>query len=133
MSKPAKSTAALLAADVRAFYADPKHGEKRLSKISEKARVSVAPRAEGEKPLRGRISAEAVEFFNKTTRRGAYATGNTIEAVAAAKGSALTARVKAFEAGEAVGTRGPLSNAAKVAAGLPVPAKGKGKGSRKGK
>lgn len=128
-----KSDAALLAADVRAFYADPRHGAKRLAALSPEGQVSVKPRGEGEKPLRGRISREAMDHFNKTTRRGVYVTGNTLAAVAEAKAKALTARVTAFEANEAVGTRGPLSNAAKAAAGLPVPAKGKGKGSGKGK
>jgi len=132
MSKP-KSAAALLAADVRAFYADPKFGAKRLAALSPEGRISVAPRGEGEKPLRGRIGKEAMAHFNKTTRRGVYSVGNTTEAVKSAKAEALTARVKAFDAGEAVGTRGPLSNAAKKAAGVPVPAKGKGQSSRKGK
>lgn len=131
MSKPTKSAAALVAAEVRAFYADPRHGAKRLAALSPEGRISVAPRGEGEKPLRGRISKEAVAHFNKTTSRGAYSTGNTLNAVAEAKGAALSARVTAFDANVAVGTRGPLSNEARKAAGLPVVKKAAK--SRKGK
>lgn len=131
MSKTQKSAAALVAAEVRAFYADPRHGAKRLAALDPKDRISVAPRGEGEKPLRGRIAKGAVAHFNKTTSRGAYSTGNTLNAVAEAKGAALSARVTAFDANVAVGTRGPLSNEAKKAAGIAVPKKAAK--SRKGK
>lgn len=130
-SKSTKSASALVAAEVRAFYADPRHGAKRLAALDPADRISVAPRGEGQKPLRGRISKGATAHFNKTTSRGAYVTGNTLEATAQAKADALAARVKAFEANESVGQRGPLSNAAKAAAGLPVAKKSPK--SRKGK
>lgn len=135
MSKSTVSTKPLTAADVRAFYADPRHGAKRLAALDPADRVSVAPRpADAAKPLRGRISKGAAAHFNKTTSRGVYVTGNTKEAIAEQTAAALALRVAAFEAGEAVGARGPLSNVARVAAGAqPIVRKGKGKSSRKGK
>lgn len=121
MSKSTKSTKSLPADAVRTWYADARHGAKRLAALSPEGRISVAPRGEGEKPLRGRIGKEAAEHFNKTTVTGVYFTGNTKAAVADAMVEALTARVKAFEAGAAVGARGPLNREARIAAGLPVP------------
>lgn len=128
MSKStSKSTARLSAADVRAFYADPRHGAKRLAALDPADRVSVAPREN----LRGRISKGAAAHFNKTTTRGVYVTGNTKEAIAEQTEAALNLRVAAFDADLPVGSRGPLSNAVKAGLGLPV-AKPKAK-SRKGK
>lgn len=130
MSKSTKSDKSLTASDVRSWYADPRHGAKRLAALDPADRVSVAPRAN----LRGRISKGAAAHFNKTTTRGVYVTGNTKEAIAEATAQALASRVKAFEAGVAVGTRGPLSNEGRKAAGLPVVTrKGKGKSPAKGK
>lgn len=132
MSKSTVSPKPLTAADVRAFYADPRHGAKRLAALDPADRISVAPRpADAAKPLRGRISKGAAAHFNKTTTRGVYVTGNTKEAIAEQTAAALALRVAAFEANESVGRRGPLSNAAKAAAGVPVAKKSPK--SRKGK
>lgn len=127
MSKSTKSNARMTAADVRAFYADPRHGAKRLAALDPADRVSVAPREN----LRGRISKGAAAHFNKTTSRGVYVTGNTKEAVAEQTAAALALRVKAFDANLSVGARGPLSNEVRKASGLPIVKKGKA--SRKGK
>lgn len=128
MSKSTKSTKPLPAAAVRSWYADPRHGAKRLAALSPEGQVSVAPRDN----LRGRISKEAAAHFNKTTVTGVYFTGNTKAAVADAMVAALNARVAAFDAGVAVGARGPLNAEARKAAGLPVVTKAAPK-SRKGK
>lgn len=127
MSK-SNSNKSLPAAAVRSWYADPRHGAKRLAALDPADRVSVAPRAN----LRGRISKGAAAHFNKTTVTGVYFTGNTKAAVADAMVTALNARVAAFEAGVAVGARGPLNADARKAAGLPVAKKAAPK-SRKGK
>lgn len=107
MSKPIVTAAA-----VRAFFnADPK----RLAALSPEARRTVE-QVEGKSP-RGRLHPEAVAVHNKR-RKVAYVTGASNAADADAKAEALTLRVKAFESGEAVGARGPLSKAAKVALGI---------------
>lgn len=114
MSK--STTLPVPAAAVRAFFSDEAKGAARLAALpSDLARKSVLPGA------RGRLSKEAIAAFNKgKTPARRYVTGNTNEVSASMKADALTLRVKAFEAGEAVGQRGPLSNAAKAAAGVKV-------------
>lgn len=129
MSKSTKSAKSLPAAAVRSWYADPRHGAKRLAALDPADRISVAPREN----LRGRISKGAAAHFNKTTTTGVYFTGNTKAAVADAMVAALNARVAAFEAGASVGLRGPLSNEGKAAAGIPVVSRKRKSASRKGK
>jgi len=108
-----KSTKTATAADVRAFYRDEKKGAARTATLPDP--TCVLPGA------RGRLSPEAIAGYNKGKPAARhYVTGNSGEVAAAAKGEALSLRVKAFEAGEAVGQRGPLSNAAKAAAGVKV-------------
>ena len=128
MSKSTKSTKSLPAVAVRSWYADPRHGAKRLAALSVEGRISVEPREN----LRGRIGKEAAVHFNKTTVTGVYFTGNTKAAVADAMVSALNARVAAFEAGAAVGARGPLNAESRKAAGL-APLPKRKSVSRKGK
>lgn len=113
MSK--STTLPVPAAAVRAFFRDESKGAARLAKVSEAAAKTVLPGA------RGRLHPEVVAAFNKgKTPARRYVTGNTNEVTAAMKAEAISLRVKAFEAGESVGQRGPLSNAAKAAAGVKV-------------
>jgi len=106
------------AADLRAYFnADAK----RLAALSPEARKTVEYNAEGKAP-RGRIHAEAVKVHNQR-RKVQYVTGATKAAVAAQKEQAQKHRADAKAAGLPVGTRGPLSNAAKAKVGLTKPAR----------
>lgn len=112
-----KSTTArtATAADVRAFFNDPKAGPARV------ARFGLADDKSIRKGARGRLSPGAIKGYNTGKVAGRrYVTGNTGEVAAAAKAAALDLRVKAFEADQSVGQRGPLSNAAKAAVGVKV-------------
>lgn len=111
MSKSTVSPAT--AAQVRAFYNDPTKGAARIASLTDA--TCVRPGA------RGRLSPEAINGYNKgkpVARR--YVSGATKTAVAAQKDAAKQARDAAMTAGLPVGKRGPLSNAARKAAGLPV-------------
>jgi hypothetical protein len=111
MSKPT-----VTAADVRAYFnADPK----RLAALSDKARATVEFNAEGKAP-RGRLHAEAVKVHNQR-RKVQYVTGATKAAVAEQKATAKAHREQAKAAGLPVGSRGPLSNAAKAKVGIAKP------------
>lgn len=127
-------TVSATAADVRAFFNHPRYGASRLAKVSPDAQHTVKARTN----LRGRLHKEAVEAFNahdSHVKKGvAYFTGATKEAVASQRADALAARVQAFDAGLAVGARGPLSNETRKALGMePITRKGKGKSPAKGK
>lgn len=98
------------AAEVRAWLvAHPKT----LGGLSEAAQRTVV-RPEGE-ALRGRLSPEAYNAFNKGQRKATYAPGNTrslaVEAAKAAKAARKAAQRKASRKGAVVGTRGPLPKA----------------------
>jgi len=127
-------TVSSTAADLRNWFNDPRYGASRVKTLTKRnpdAPLTVVKRAN----LRGRIHAEAVAMFNEHpshVKSGkAYFTGATKAAVEAQRETMLSARVAAFEAGQAVGARGPLTNEAKTLAGLPVAKKAPK--SRKGK
>lgn len=110
------SKSTVTAADLRAYFnADPK----RLATLSDKARKTVEFSAEGKAP-RGRIHPEAVKVHNQR-RKVQYVTGATKAAVESQKSQAKAHREAAKAAGLPVGSRGPLSNAAKAQVGIAKP------------
>lgn len=106
------SKATVGAGEVRAYF---RGNEKAMALLSEKSRASMA---EG---TRGRLPADAVEVFNKRSRTKVYESGATKALRTEAKAEAARLRAAAAKAGVTVGTRGPLSNAAKEALATPKP------------
>ena len=124
MSNTTKTT--VTTSDLRDWFnADPK----RIAALPEGDRRTVVV-VDGKYP-RGRVAKSAVDLHNKRRPKAQYVTGATKAANAAAEARAKAAREAAAKAGLPVGKRGPLSNAAKKAAGLPLPKPAKG--VRKGK
>lgn len=104
-------------AEVRAWFNHPRYGAARLAKVSEKAQHTVKQRP----MLRGRLHTEAVEFFNeKNAGKVQYVTGSTKQAIAGARAERDANRKAAQDKGLAVSLKGPLSNEARTALGLPV-------------
>lgn len=128
-------TVSSTAADVREFFQHPRYGQSRVATLN-KRDGSAAKTVVARENLRGRLHKEAVAMFNEhpsNVKAGrAYFTGATKAAVESQRETALAHRVAAFDANVSVGQRGPLSNAAKTALGLPVAKKAAPK-SRKGK
>ena len=112
-----KSTVSPATADmVRAFYNDEKAGAARVERFGLADDKSIRPGA------RGRLSKEAVAGYNKGKPAARhYVTGSTKAAVANQKAQAQAHREAAKAAGLPVGTRGPLSNAAKAQVGIAKP------------
>lgn len=98
---------------VRAFYRDPKSGAARVE------RFGLADDKSIRKGARGRLSPAAIAGYNKGKPAARhYVSGATKARAAEQVAAAKALRAKALDAGQKVGTRGPLSKAALSAAGV---------------
>jgi hypothetical protein len=115
MPKSTKPLGPVTAAQVRAFYLDPKHGASRVARLPEGTNLAFI----GEKQ-RGRIPPAARALFNKGKPEARqYVEGNTNAVRDAAKAEAARLRALAVEQGVVkAGSVGPLPKAFLIAQGV---------------
>lgn len=118
--------------EVRNWFNDTRYGagrRTRLGKSDEKFGEKAVHTVTFRPNLRGRLHPLAVAMFNEAhEKKGvAYVSGSTARSLAEARANRDNARVAAAEKGLPVSDKGPLSNEAKAALGIEVPAKAKAK------